>query len=234
MTEARPGILLVDDEPNIIRALKPALEASGFDVAAAETGGGAMSLLASEAFDAILLDLGLPDMDGKIVIKRVREWSEVPIVVLSARDNEPEKIEALDLGADDYVSKPFATGELMARLRAALRGRERRFSSRSSFQAGSLWIDFSLRLVKVDGEEVRLTPREYEFLRVLARHAGRVVTHGQLIAAVWNGDADAQSVRVLAAQVRQKLERDPSRPRLIATEQGLGYRLAPEDESGAA
>lgn len=223
------SVLLVDDEPQIIRALTPALEAAGFVVGVADSGATALSRLASEGFDAILLDLGLPDMDGKDVIARVREWSEAPILVLSARDIEHEKIEALDLGADDYVSKPFAMGELLARLRASLRGRERRFSTRSRFTSGPLTIDFSQRVVRVEGEEVKLTPKEYDLLRTLARHAGRVVTHRQLIAAVWGGDADAQSVRVLAAQVRQKLEADSARPKLIVTEQGVGYRLAAED-----
>ncbi|NEX93650.1 response regulator transcription factor [Caulobacter sp. 17J65-9] len=223
------SVLLVDDEPQILRALTPALEAAGYAVSVADCGQAALSRLASDGFDAILLDLGLPDMDGKDVIARVREWSEAPILVLSARDIENEKIEALDLGADDYVSKPFAMGELLARLRASLRGRERRFSTRSHFSAGPLFIDFSQRLVRLEGEEVKLTPKEYDLLRTLARHSGRVVTHRQLIAAVWGGDADAQSVRVLAAQVRQKLEVDASRPKLIVTEQGVGYRLVGED-----
>lgn len=226
-------ILLVDDEPQLIRALTPALAAAGYDVATAENGHAALSFMASEACDAVILDLGLPDMDGKLVIERIREWSEVPIVVLSARDIEQEKIAALDLGADDFVNKPFAVGELLARLRAAMRGRERRFSARANFKTGDLEVNFATRLARIQGEEVRLTPREYDLLRTLARNAGRVVTHRQLIAAVWGPDArvDAQFVRVLVGQVRQKLEEDASAPRILLTEPGLGYRLSPEDET---
>jgi two-component system KDP operon response regulator KdpE len=226
-------LLVVDDEPQILRVLKPTLAAAGYEVTTAETGQAALTLLASHGFDAVILDLGLPDIDGKEVIDRVREWSEVPILVLSARDIELEKIEALDRGADDFVNKPFAVGELMARLRAALRGRERRFSTNANFKAGDLSIDFSTRRATVLGEEVRLTQREYDFVRTMARHAGKVVTHKQLIAAVWGPTAqvDAQFVRVLVAQVRQKLEEDASRPRLILTEPGLGYRMIPEDEA---
>jgi len=226
-------LLLVDDEPQLIRALKPALVAAGYEVSTAENGAAALAYLASEHCDAVILDLGLPDMDGKTVIERIREWSEAPIVVLSARDIEQEKIAALDLGADDFVNKPFAVGELLARLRAAMRGRERRFSARANFKSGDLEVNFATRVARIQGEEVHLTPREYDLLRTLARNAGRVVTHRQLIAAVWGPDArvDAQFVRVLVAQVRQKLEEDPSRPRILLTEPGLGYRLSPEDET---
>ena len=229
-------LLLVDDEPQIVRALRPALAAAGYEVQVAETGAEALEALATHGFDAVLLDLGLPDMDGKEVISRLREWSETPVIVLSARDVEQEKIDALDRGADDFVNKPFSVGELSARLRAALRGRERRFSSRARFQAGPLEIDFSSRSVKICGEEVRLTQREYDCLRALARFAGKVVTHKQLITAVWGADAtaDAQFVRVLVAQLRVKLEEDSSNPRLVLTEPGLGYRLIPEDEADAA
>ena len=229
-------LLVVDDEPQILRVLKPTLAAAGYEVTTAETGQAALKLLASHGFDAVILDLGLPDVDGKEVIDRVREWSEVPILVLSARDIELEKIDALDRGADDFVNKPFAVGELMARLRAALRGRERRFSTNANFKAGELRIDFSTRRATVAGQEVRLTQREYDFVRTMARHAGKVVTHKQLIAAVWGptAEVDAQFVRVLVAQVRQKLEEDASRPRLILTEPGLGYRMIPEDESASS
>ncbi len=228
-----PRLLIVDDEPQIVRALTPALQAGGYAVASADCGQDALRELAREPCDVILLDLGLPDMDGKEVIARVREWSDAPIIVLSARDLESEKIAALDLGADDYVNKPVGVGELLARIRASLRGRERRFSSQARFQSGDLGIDFALRRVTIEGMEVHLTPREYDLLRVLARHAGRVVTHRQLIAAIWGSDAqaDAQFVRVLVGQLRQKLEAEPSSPRLLTTEPGLGYRLAAEDES---
>ena len=233
MAKQASSILLVDDEPQLVRVLTPVLTTMGYEVTVADTGKQALVLAAQNRFDAVILDLGLPDLDGKWVITRMRQWSEVPILVLSARDIEQEKIAALDLGADDFVNKPFAVGELLARLRAALRGRERRFSARTRFKAGELEIDFAGRNVTVQGQEVKLTPREYDLLYALARHAGRVVTHRQLIAAVWGAEAevDAQFVRVLVGQVRQKLEANPSEPRTLLTEPGLGYRLAPEDEA---
>lgn len=226
-------LLLVDDEPQIVRALTPALQAAGYRVEAAGTGEGALRLLAAEPCDAMILDLGLPDLDGKDVIARVREWSDAPIIVLSAREVEGEKIAALDAGADDYVNKPVGVGELLARLRAVMRGRDRRFASHAQFRTGELSIDFALRRVMIEDQDVHLTPREYDLLRVLARHAGRVVTHRQVIAAVWGAGAqvDAQFVRVLVGQLRQKLEAEPSTPRLLRTEPGLGYRLAAEDEA---
>jgi two-component system KDP operon response regulator KdpE len=171
-------------------------------------------------------------MDGKAVIGRIREWSETPIIVLSARDLESEKIAALDLGADDFVNKPVGIGELLARVRASLRGRDRRFLSQPTFRFGDLELDFAGRRVLVQGEEAKLTPREYDLLRTLARHAGRVVTHRQVISAVWGAGAqvDAQFVRVLVAQVRQKLEAEPSAPRILLTEPGVGYRLSADDD----
>jgi len=228
-----PRLLLVDDEPQIVRALTPALQAAGYSVVSAATGEAALSQLAAEPCDAIILDLGLPDLDGKEVIKRVREWSEAPIIVLSARDLESEKIAALDAGADDFVNKPVGVGELLARVRASLRGRERRFLSQSQFRTGDLGVDFARRRVTIEDQEVRLTPREYDLLLVLARHAGRVVTHRQVIAAVWGAGAqvDAQFVRVLVGQLRQKLEAEPSQPKLVKTEPGLGYRLAADEDA---
>lgn len=233
MVDSLGQVLLVDDEPQLIRALTPALGAAGYDVSVADCGQAALAHLAGEGCDAVILDLGLPDLDGKAVISRIREWSEVPIVVLSARDIEQEKIAALDLGADDFVNKPFAVGELLARLRAAMRGRERRFSARAKFKAGDLEVNFADRRVFLQGDEVRLTPREYDLVRALARYAGRIVTHRQLMAAVWGPDAtvDAQFVRVLVGQVRQKIEEEPAAPRILLTEPGLGYRLMPEDEA---
>ena len=226
-------LLIVDDEPQIVRALTPAMAAAGFEVESSATGEEALSQLANQPRDAVILDLGLPDMDGKEVIQRVREWSDVPIVVLSARDLENEKIAALDLGADDFVNKPVGVGELLARIRAAMRGRERRFSAQPKFQFGELEINFPARRVMVQGEDVRLTPREYQLLRILAGHAGQVVTHRQIITAVWGAEsnADAQFVRVLMAQLRQKLEADPASPTLLLTEPGIGYRLACEEEA---
>ena len=225
-------LLLVDDEPQILRALTPALTAGGYAVETAATGEAALFQMAGNPCDVVILDLGLPDMDGKDVIRRMREWSEAPIIVLSARDLESEKIAALDLGADDFVNKPVGVGELLARVRASLRGRERRFTAQPSFKAGDLEISFPNRRVLIQGQDVRLTPREYDLLRTLARHAGRVVTHRQVITAVWGGEAqvDAQFVRVLVAQLRQKLELEPSSPRMVLTEPGVGYRLKADDD----
>jgi two-component system KDP operon response regulator KdpE len=220
-------LVLIEDEPAIIRSLSPALSAENWSVFGCETGGEGLGLIAQEGCDVVLLDLGLPDMDGKDVIARLREWSDVPIIVLSARDQEAEKIAALDLGADDFVNKPFAVGELMARLRAVMRGRERRFRSQSSFSLGPLSIDFLTRTVRIEDQDIHLTKREYDLVRTLARHVGLIVTHRQLADSVWGAGANVeqQAIRVLVAQTRQKLETDPSRPRLILTEQGLGYRL---------
>lgn len=231
MSASLSRLLIVDDEPQIVRALTPAMAAAGFVVTAAEDGEGALAQLANEPSEVVILDLGLPDMDGKEVIQRIREWSDAPIIVLSARDLEAEKIAALDLGADDFVNKPVGVGELLARIRAVMRGRERRFSAQPRFQYGELEINFPARRVMIQGEEVRLTPREYQLLRILASHAGQVVTHKQIILAVWGADtnADAQFVRVLMAQLRQKLEADPSSPELLMTEPGIGYRLRCED-----
>jgi two-component system KDP operon response regulator KdpE len=224
-------LLLVDDEPQILRALTPALNAGGFEVDTAATGADAIGKMAADPFDVLILDLGLPDMDGKEVIARIREWSDAPIIVLSARDLESEKIDALDRGADDFVNKPVGVGELLARVRASLRGRERRFMSQAVFRAGDLEVDFAARRVRIEGEDVRLTPREYDLLRTLARHAGRVVTHRQVISAVWGPGAqvDAQFVRVLVGQLRQKVEVESSSPRNVLTEPGVGYRLRSDD-----
>lgn len=226
-------LLVVDDEPQILRSLRPALAAAGYEVTTAETGAQALSQLAGEPCDIVILDLGLPDMDGKEVITRLREWSEIPIIVLSARDLELEKIAALDCGADDFVNKPFAVGELLARVRAAMRGRDLRLAGRAKFTSKELEVNFAARRAYVHGEEVRLSPREYDLVRTLARHAGRVVTHKQIIAAVWGPEAsvDAQFVRVLVAQLRQKLEENPSAPRVLLTEPGIGYRLATEEDA---
>ena len=227
MTAIPVRLLLVDDEPQIVRALSPALHAEGYLVDTAATGQAALHKMAADPSDLVILDLGLPDLDGKEVIRHLREWSDAPIIVLSARDLESEKVAALDAGADDYVNKPVSIDELMARLRASLRGRDRRFSSEAIVRAQDLEIDFALRRTTIEGEEVKLSQREYDLLRTLARHAGRVVTHRQVIAAVWGAGAqvDSQSVRVLVAQLRQKIEAEPSSPRLLLNEPGVGYRL---------
>ena len=227
MSGAPVRVLLVDDEPQIIRALSPALQAEGYAVDAAATGEAALHKMAADPSDLVILDLGLPDMDGKSVIQRLREWSHAPIIVLSAREQETEKVAALDAGADDYLNKPVSIEELMARLRASLRGRDRRFTSEAIVQVKELEIDFARRRVTIEGDDLKLSVREYDLLRTLARHAGRVVTHRQVIAAVWGAEAqvDSQTVRVLVAQLRQKIEREPSSPKLLLNEPGVGYRL---------
>jgi two-component system KDP operon response regulator KdpE len=223
-------VLVVDDEPQILRFLRTTLGANGYDVIEAATGAEAIRRAAADAPDVIVLDLGLPDMDGKDVIRAVREVSETPIIVLSVRSREVEKIEALDLGADDYVSKPFGTGELLARLRAALRHRLRKGGEMPVFRSGALSVDTVRRLVKRGEEIVHLTPKEYELLRVLVQHAGKVITHRQLLQAVW-GPAhveDATYLRVFIGQLRRKIEEKPDEPSLILTEPGVGYRLRDE------
>ena len=221
-------VLVVDDEPAIPRFLKPALEANDYQMITATTVVDAMRRIAADAPDIVVLDLGLPDGDGKDVIRRVREWSDVPIVVLSARDREVEKIEALDLGADDYVNKPFGVGELMARMRAAVRHRVREKAAPAVFRVGEVEIDDARRRVVRAGAEIKLTPKEYELLVFLVRHAGKVITHRQILTAVW-GPAhveDTQYLRVYVGQLRQKVEARPDDPRLIVTEPGIGYRIA--------
>jgi two-component system KDP operon response regulator KdpE len=227
MTAAKPRVLIVDDEPQILRFLRPSLSAAGYEVFEARDGAEALKRAAADAPDVIVLDLGLPDRDGKDVIRSIREWSKVPIVVLSARDREAEKIEALDLGADDYVNKPAGIGELLARLRATLRHRSQETGEISVYRSGSLAVDVPAHRVTVDGREIHLTPREFGLLSLLVRHAGKVVTHRQLLTAVW-GPAhteDTQYLRVYVGQLREKLARDANEPELIVTESGVGYRL---------
>jgi two-component system, OmpR family, KDP operon response regulator KdpE len=224
----RTRVLIVDDETAILRFLKPALEANTYDVASAGTVAEATRRIAAEVPDIVVLDLGLPDGDGTEVIRRVREWSEVPIIVLSARDREVEKIAALDLGADDFVNKPFGVGELMARMRAALRNHMQRHSQLPVFKVGDLEIDHLRHRVTRAGQEVKLTPKEFELLLFLARHSGKVVTHRQILTAVW-GPAhtqDTQYLRVYVGHLRQKIEDAPEDPRVIVTEPGVGYRIA--------
>ena len=226
MSEGR--ILVVDDEPQIQRFLKPALTAAGYQPIEALTAADAERLVATAAPDLVILDLGLPDKDGKDVIRSLRSWSKLPIVVLSARDREIEKIEALDLGADDYVEKPFGIGELLARIRTALRRRDAGTLAASRFEADGLSIDFARRIVLRQGEPVHLTPKEYDLLSHMARHAGLVMTHRQLLNSVW-GPAHVEDVhylRVFIGQLRTKIERDPAQPALIRTEPGVGYRFA--------
>ncbi len=223
-----PRILVVDDEPQIQRLLTVALTAAGYDVIAAETGAQALRLAATGAPALIVLDLGLPDRDGQEVLREIRQFSQTPVIILSARDREAEKIEALDLGADDYVEKPFGIGELTARLRAALRHVASEAARPPRIEIEGVAMDFDRRLVTRDGAPVKLTPKEYDLLATLFRNAGRVVTHRQILSAVW-GPAhteDTQYLRVFIGQLRAKIERDPTLPRIVKTEPGVGYRAA--------
>ncbi|MCW5686111.1 MAG: response regulator [Pseudolabrys sp.] len=225
---AKYQVLVVDDEAAILRFLKPALEANSYQVAGAATAAEGIKRIAAETPDIVLLDLGLPDGDGKDVIRQVRQFSDVPIVVLSAREREMEKIEALDLGADDYVNKPFNVGELLARMRTALRHRMQRNAEVPVLKVGGLEVDAVRHRVTRGGVELKLTPKEFELLAFLAKHAGRVVTHRQILAAVW-GPAhtdDTQYLRVYIGQLRQKIEERPDDPRVILTEPGIGYRIS--------
>jgi two-component system KDP operon response regulator KdpE len=220
-------ILIVDDEPQILRFLKPALEAAGYDVLEAATGAEALAKVSTASPDLLILDLGLPDMDGKEVIARLRGWSAIPIVILSARDRESEKIAALDLGADDYVEKPFGIGELTARIRTGLRHSRKSEAVSETIASDGLVIDLAHRTVSRDGMPVRLTPKEYDLLVLLARHAGKVMTHRTLLTSVWgpaHGE-DLQYLRVFIGQLRSKIEKDPGNPRIILTEPGVGYRF---------
>jgi two-component system KDP operon response regulator KdpE len=230
MSAAGARIIVVDDEKQIRRMLKAALEGYGYDIA--EAGSGREGLSQTSIFhpDVVILDLGLPDMDGIEVIEHLREWTQVPIIVLSVREHEDDKIKALDAGADDYVTKPFSMGELLARLRAALR-RINRSEDEPVLAFGELSIDLAHRSVTIKGEEVKLTPTEYEVLKYLAQKAGRVVTHRQLLLAVWGSNYQEQSqyLRVYIGQLRRKIEADSSQPAYIVTEPGVGYRLVTRD-----
>lgn len=221
-------ILVVDDEPQIHRFLRPTLTAAGFVVESALKGADALQRLGKIVPEIVLLDLGLPDMDGLEVLRAVRKASAVPVVILSARDNEAEKVAALDAGADDYVNKPFGVAELMARLRTAMRHATVIAGTTAVFEAGGLVVDTLAHRVTLRGEVVKLTPKEYDLLQLLARHAGRVLTHRHILNAVWGAahGEDAQYLRVFVRRLRQRIEVDPSDPRLILTESGVGYRLA--------
>ena len=227
MSAHRPRILVVDDEPQIHRFLGPALDAAGYEPVRADDGASALREIARKPPDAVVLDLGLPDMDGKEILEKARAFYDGPILILSARDRETEKIDALDLGADDYVEKPFSVGEFLARLRVALRHRMQREGGKTIIEAGGLKIDLEKRLVTRDGEAIKLSPKEYDLLAALASGGGRVVTHRQLLTGVW-GPAhaeDVQYLRVFVGQLRQKIEADTSNPKLITSEVGVGYRF---------
>jgi len=227
---ATPSVLVVDDEPAIRRFLRTSLEVQGYRVLEAADGAAALQAMRANAVDVVVLDLGLPGIDGHEVIRRLRAGgSSVPIVVLSSRTDERGKVDALDLGADDYLTKPFGIEELAARLRAALRHRLQEQGERPVFRSGDLAVDLVRRVVTVRGAEVKLTPREYDLLRLLVAHAGKVLTHRFILQEVWGGDTDVQYLRIYVRALRQKIEADPERPQHILTETGVGYRLRAPD-----
>ena len=233
---SRPGdnatiALVIDDEVQIRRLLRLTLEAHGYRVFEAATAQEGLVEAAQRRPEIVLLDLGLPDLDGVTVLKRLREWSGVPVIVLSVREREEDQIAALDAGADDYVTKPFSTGELLARLRVAQR-HARPAEEVSVFHNGPLEVDLVARVVKFEGKEIKLTPTEYSLLRLFVLHAGKVLTHRQLLREVWGPNAVEQThyLRVYLTHLREKLEKDPSNPRLFMTEPGVGYRMLVKDE----
>ena len=230
MSEARVRVLVVDDEPAIRRFLRASLSAHNFEIFEAGSGQEAVSAVLADRPDLVLLDLGLPDMDGVEVTRLLREWTPIPIIVVSVRAQEADKVAALDAGADDYLTKPFGVGELLARMRVALR-RVSQSSTEPMFVSGDLVVDLAQRIVTVAGREIRLTPTEYDLLRALVAHAGKVLTHRQLLREVW-GPGYAQEthmLRVNISNLRRKIEADASRPRHIHTEPGVGYRLKTEE-----
>ncbi len=225
-----PRILVVDDEPAIGRFLRAGLTAQGFLVEEVQTGTAALEAIRRGAVDIVVLDLGLPDIDGLDVIRTARErGSAVPIIVLSSREDETAKVAALDLGADDYVTKPFGIDELFARIRTAQRHRLQQSGERSVFHSGDLTVDLVRRIVTVRGEEVKFSRREYDLLRLLVAHHGKVLTHRHILHEVWGGDTDVQYLRIYIRALRQKIEADPEQPALILTETGVGYRMRAAD-----
>lgn len=225
MTGPPPKILVIDDEPPIRKLLKMGLTTQGYQILEAPDGKIALNLLSREP-DLIILDLGLPDIPGHELLHRIRARNEsVPIVVLSSRGDEAGKVQALDLGADDYVTKPFGLDELLARMRAALRHQLQTHGERPVFRVGDLSVDLVRRIVKIGDKDVKLSPKEYELLRVLVQHAGKVLTHKFLIGELWDDLTDAQYLRVYVRQLRQKIEKEPERPQYVLTETGIGYRL---------
>jgi two-component system KDP operon response regulator KdpE len=228
----KPLIIIVEDEKPIRHFIKVALETQNYGCIEAQSGREALSLTASHHPDIMVLDLGLPDIDGLDVIKQVRQWSGIAIVVVSARGREREKVEALDAGADDYLTKPFGVAELLARIRVSLR-RVSTVSIQSGmesfvFQSGDLKVNFEKRRVELNGEDIHLTPTEYSLLTLLAKHQGKVLTHRFIMNKIWGPSDDTQSLRVCMANLRRKIEKDPAQPRYITTEVGVGYRMMEE------
>jgi two-component system KDP operon response regulator KdpE len=229
MSAAPLKVLVVDDEPPIRKLLRMGLGTQGYQTIDAPNAKAALDLMA-EMPDLVILDLGLPDMQGLDLLRAIRaRREELPIVVLSSREDEAVKVKALDLGADDYVTKPFGMEELLARMRAALRHQLQVHGERPIFKVGELSVDLVRRIVKVRGEEVKLSPKEYELLRIMVQHAGKVLTHKFLLNALWSVPIDPQYLRVYVRQLRQKIEPDPTRPHYILTETGVGYRLKSPD-----
>ena len=222
----KPVALVIDDEVQIRRLLRVVLESADYQVHEAETAAQGLTDAATRRPDVVLLDLGLPDSDGVKVLRRLREWSQVPVIILSVRDDEEGKVAALDAGADDYVTKPFSSAELLARLRAAQR-KTRPEEEISRFKSGDLIVDLTARVVTRAGREVKLTATEYALLRLFVRHAGRVLTHRQILREIWGPKSEEhrQYLRVYVTHLRQKIERDPAAPELVKTEPGIGYRL---------
>jgi len=234
MTGDSERILLIEDEPQMRRFLRITLQGQGYELIEAITGQDGLTQVATRNPDIVLLDLGLPDIDGLEVTERLREWSQVPIIVLSAREQEEDKIKALDAGADDYLTKPFSSGELLARIRVALRHKamQQGGSEESVFVLDNLKVDFARRQVFIDEREVHVTPIEYRLLSVLIKHAGKVMTHRQLLKEVWGAAYIDQNhyLRIYMGQLRHKLEADPARPRFFINEPGVGYRLKADFE----
>jgi two-component system KDP operon response regulator KdpE len=231
MTDSAASVLVVDDEPQIRRLLRAGMELDGFVVQEAENGADALRVATLKPPDLIILDLGLPDMDGADVLDRLRSWSSVPLIVLSVRSSEAEKVRLLEKGADDYVVKPFGMAELLARAHAAMRRQVRASTGEPVVKVGPLAIDLAARNVTINGARVTLTPKEYRLLQLLAQHAGNVVTHQYLLKEVWGSPHihDTHYLRIFVRKLRQKIERDPTQPRILQTELGIGYRLALAD-----
>ncbi len=227
MNETSPRVLIIDDEIQIRRFLRAGFELEGFAVEEAESGSEGLRLATLKPADIVILDLGLPDMDGSAVVERLRSWSTMPLIVLSVRAAESEKVRLLELGADDYVVKPFGMAELLARSRTALRRQQRSSSGEHVVTIGALTIDLAARSVSIDGQRLALTPKEYRLLQVLAQHAGNVVTHQMLLKEVWGSSHlnDAHYLRIFVRKLRQKIESDPTQPKILVTELGVGYRL---------
>jgi len=230
MSAPPPKVLVIDDEPPIRKLLRMGLSAHGYEILEAPSGRVSLELLEQKKPDLVILDLGLPDIQGLDLLRMIRSRNEsVPIVVLSSRGDEAGKVQALDLGADDYVTKPFGMDELLARMRAALRHQLQTHGERPVFRVGELSVDLVRRIIKMGEKDVKLSPKEYELLRVLVQHAGKVLTHKFLLGELWDDLTDAQYLRVYVRQLRQKIEADPERPQYILTETGIGYRLKSPD-----